>query len=279
MKNSRLKIWALIFSCSFGLLACSKSETPAEPEKVLPALNPVTVTVSGEYTVNNLPGDLTAKMEGQGMAGNGNFKPVYYSLEDGRVVPAEYANTDKWDIAFTGIYNSSIWANDGTVKFENGNTGPGFGSPARGGLYLVVDKAIDAKYYDEAKHQPRQVPIDKALLEEAYQKVTRVPVSDDQLLSRGFLTLDYFLGSGAGYAFYDFYGAMFPADKTRAHIVYNLPRAIIVKTAKGNYAKVILYSFYKGSPLSPTLASEAPYLTFKYTILKDGSKDFTKTSK
>ncbi|RZK72930.1 MAG: hypothetical protein EOO92_19340, partial [Pedobacter sp.] len=126
---------------------------------------------------------------------------------------------------------------------------------------------------------PKQVPIAKDLLDEAYDNLKTVSVNDNQLLSRGYLSLDHFLGSGAGYAFYDFYGAMFPGDKERAHIVYNLPRPILIKTAKGNYAKLIIYSFYKDSPLSPTLQSQAPYITFKYIILKDGSKDFTKISK
>ncbi|WP_285008422.1 HmuY family protein [Pedobacter faecalis] len=253
-----------------GLLSCSKGDDPA-PEKELPPLPAATVTASGEYTAT-LIGDTEASMS----TGDGVFKPVYYSLEDGRPVPEAYAATDKWDIAFTSIYNSSMWANHGEVAFENGTKGPGFGSPARGGLYLIIDPSVEARYYDQEKHQPKQVPIDKSLLDEAYDNVKTVPVADNQLLSAGYLSLDHFLGSGNGYAFYDFYGAMFPGDKERAHIVYNLPRPIIVKTAKGNYAKLIIYSFYKGSPTSPTLQSEAPYITFKYTILKDGLKDFTK---
>nr|WP_068891681.1 HmuY family protein [Pedobacter panaciterrae] len=252
--------------------SCSKDKTI--PEKELPLLPAVTVTATGEYTIT-LKGDAEAKMN----TGDGNFKPVYYSLEDGRVIPEEYAATDKWDIAFTGIYNSSIWANHGEAMFDNGNKGPGYGSPAKGGIYLVIDKDVESKYYDESKQQPKQVPIEKALLDEAYDNVKTVGIADNQLISKGYLSLDYFLGSGAGYAFYDFYGAMFPGDKNRAHIVYNLPRPIIIKTARGNYAKIIIYSFYKDSPVSPTLQSEAPYITLKYTILKDGTKDFTKINK
>ncbi|MES2454661.1 MAG: HmuY family protein [Bacteroidota bacterium] len=270
MKNHLYKL--LIFSAAL-LSGCGKDD-PATPENELPALPAITVTSSGEYTTT-LKGDLEAKMS----TGDGNFKPVYYSLEDGRAIPAEYAATDKWDIAFTSIYNSSIWANHGEAIFENGNKAPGYGSPARGGLYLVKDSGVEAKYYDESKQQPKQVPIAKDLLDEAYDNLKTVSVNDNQLLSRGYLSLDHFLGSGAGYAFYDFYGAMFPGDKERAHIVYNLPRPILIKTAKGNYAKLIIYSFYKDSPLSPTLQSQAPYITFKYIILKDGSKDFTKISK
>lgn len=270
MKSIKSHITVMLISIAALTAGCSKGGEAPVPEKQLPELPPATVTKSGEYTAT-LKGDTEAKMT----TGDGNFKPVFYSLEDGRAIPAEYAATDKWDIAFTSIYNSSIWANNGEAIFENGNKAPGYGSPARGGLYLVVDPSVEAKYYDGEKLQPKQVPIDKSLLDEAYHNVKSVSINDNQLISKGYLTLDHFLGSGAGYAFYDFYGAMFPGDKTRAHIVYNLPRTIIIKTAKGNYAKIIIYSFYKGSPLSPTLESEAPHITFKYTILKDGTKNFT----
>ncbi|MFB9076122.1 HmuY family protein [Flavobacterium procerum] len=267
--------WSLLLATALILMAsCSNSEDTQE--KPLPELAPITVTQSGEYTVKELPGDTLSTMKGKDISDSGGFKPLFYSLEDGRVIPEEYADTDKWDIAFTGIYNSSIWANHGEVIFDNGNKGPGYGSPARGGIYLVIDDAIDAKYYDKTKRRPSQVPISKSLFDEAYNNVKTVPIADNQFLSREYLTLDYFLGSGSGYSFYDFYGSMFPSDPKKAHIVYNLPRTIIIKTAKGNYAKLIIYNTYKGQPNSPTLDDKAPYLTFKYKILKDGTKDFTK---
>jgi len=270
MKTQKIIPFLLLFVGSFLIQSCSKDD-PGRPEEELPDLPPATVTKSGEYTVTELPGDLTVSMGGQDGTGDGGFKPVYYSLEDGRVVPEAYVKSDHWDIAFTGIYNSSIWANNGAAEYN-----PAKGGIGSGGAYLVVDPVIDAKYYDAVKHQPKQVPIDKSLLDEAYSNVQSVPVADPQLMTNGYLSLDYFLGSSNGYAFYDFYGAMFPGNKERGHIVYNLPRPIIIKTAKGNYAKLIIYSFYKGSPRSPTLADKAPYISFKYTILKDGSKDFTK---
>lgn len=249
------------------MAACSKKDEPQpqKQEKPLPELPAVTVTASGEYMVT-IPGDTLSRMGG----GDGSFKSVYYSLEDGRIIPQEYANTDKWDIAFTSIYNSSIWANNGKAEYN-----PGKGGNGKGGIYLVVDKNVDEKYYDQKNKRPVQVPIAKELLDEAYGNVTNVSINDSQLLTDGYLTLDYFLGSGNGYAFYDFYGVMHPGEADKAHIVYNLPRPIIIKTAKGNYAKLMIYSFYKNQPEQPTLDSDAPYITFKYTILKDGSKDFT----
>jgi len=261
------------------LVSCSK-DNDTQPEEPLPELPAVTVTASGEYLVENLAGDLTKTMEGQDGTGDGGFQTVYYSLEDGRAIPKEYANTDKWDIAFAGIYNSSIWANHGEVQFQDGTKGPGYGSPARGGLFLVVDHSVDEQYYDFDKHQPKQLPISFSYLDEAYDKVMGVTSDmESQLVSAGILSLDHFLGSGDGYAFYDFYGTMYPGNEKKTHVVYNLARPIIVKTAKGNWAKVIIYSFYKDKPVDPDRDNTAPYLTFKYAILKDGSKDFSTIEK
>ncbi|SEL98402.1 hypothetical protein SAMN05216436_10167 [bacterium A37T11] len=265
--------WILIMLLIAG--ACSKSEDGPAPEVLLPPLPPVTVTSSGTYIVNNLPGDTTQTMEGKDISDDGLFKTIYYSLEDGRTVPAEYAGTDKWDIAFAGIYNSSIWANHGEVIFENGTKGPGYGSPARGGLYLVIDPLIEGQYYNEDTKKP-VLPIPIHLFEESFEHVKEVPVENSEFLSYGYLALDHFLGSGSGYAYYDFYGSSYPGNPKKAHVVYNLPRTILIKTAKGNYAKLILYSFYKSKPVDPDRDNIAPYLSFKYSILKEGSKDFSK---
>lgn len=260
------------------LVSCSKDSDPL-PEEPLPELPAITVTATGEYLVENLAADTTQDMTGKDIT-ESSAEVLYYSLEDGRAVPKEYANTDKWDIAFSGIYNSSIWANHGEVVFADGTKGPGYGSPARGGLYLVVDSVVDRKYYNFKTYTPNVLPVPFAYLDEAYEKVTEVtPTMESKLLSKGFLSVDHFLGSGDGYAFYDFYGNMFPDNPKKTHIAYSLARPIIVKTAKGNWAKVIIYSFYKDKPVDPDRDNTAPYLTFKYAILKDGSKDFSTIEK
>lgn len=278
-KNNSLISSFRIACCGLLLapfVACSdKGETP-EPEPILPELPAITVTSSGTYTVNNLPGDTTQTMSGQDVTSDGNFQTIYYSLEDGRAIPKEYAATDKWDIAFAGIYNSSIWANHGEVQFEDGSKGPGFGSTGRGGLHLVVDSEVDSKYYDSNTHKPKVLPIPFSYLDEAYNKIAEVPAAAQaKLLSNGYLNLDHFLGSGDGYAFYDFYGTMYPGNAKKSHVVYNMARPIIIKTAKGNWAKVIIYSFYKNKPEDPDRDDKAPFISFKYTILKDKSTDFS----
>lgn len=260
------------------LFSCAKNEA-ITPDEELPPLPAITVTASGEYSVNDLPGDVTKTMDGKEVTDDGGFNTLYYSLEDGRVVPKEYANTDKWDIAFSGVYNSTIWANNGSVKYESGGSNPGYGSPARGMFYLVVDTEVDEKYYNSSTHKPVQIPIPFSYLDEAYNKISRVAVADDQFNYYGSLGLDHFLASGNGYAHYDFYGNMAPGDAKKTHVVYNMARPFIIKTAKGNYAKVILYSFYKGKPENPNRDNVAPYLSFKYTLLKGGGKDFSVLTK
>ncbi|WDF69642.1 HmuY family protein [Sphingobacterium oryzagri] len=276
-KNKAIR---LLVTCSFALFvlsltACADKGEPVEPVPVLPELPAITVTSSGTYSVTNLPGDTTQTMAGQAVTSDGNFQTIYYSLEDGRAIPKEYAATDKWDIAFAGIYNSSIWANHGEIQFEDGTKGPGFGSTGRGGLYLVVDSEVDSKYYNSNTHKPNVLPIPFTYLDEAYNKITEVPAAAQaQLLSNGYLNLDHFLGSGNGYAFYDFYGTMYPGNSKKAHVVYNMARPIIIKTAKGNWAKIIIYSFYKNKPEDPDRDHQAPFISFQYTILKDKSTNF-----
>lgn len=246
----------------FLFASCSDKDKDDDPS--LPDLPAITVTTSGTYTVNNLLGDTIARA-----GGSASFKTIYYSLEDGRAIPDAYAATDKWDIAFASIYNSSVWANNGTSAFS-----PGKGGPGKGGIYLVVDSAVDKQYFDDAHQRPAAVPIAENLMEDAFNKVKMVTIADDQWLINGYLTLDHFNGSTNGYAFYDFYGQMYPGDSEKAHVVYCLPRTIIVKTAKGNYAKLMIYSFYKDKPANPDIHTAAPYITFKYTINKDGNKTF-----
>jgi hypothetical protein len=257
MRISFILLTAVLFA------ACSDKDKQ-DTTTLLPELPAATVTASGEYTVTNLAGDTLAKA-----GGSGAFKTIYYSLEDGRVVPEAYKATDKWDIAFASIYNSSIYANNGSAEYN-----PGKGGPGKGGIYLVIDSSIDKQYYDYAKNRPAAVPVPQNLVAQAYSNITTVPVADDKLISNGYLTLDKFNGSSDGYAFYDFYGQLYPGDETRAHVVYTLPRAIIVKTAKGNYVKLIITSFYKDSPANPDIHTAAPYITFKYAINKDGNKTF-----
>lgn len=51
-------------------------------------------------------------------------------------------------------------------------------------------------------------------------------------------------------------------------------RIILVRTANGLYAKMRILSYYRGAPDSPTIDSEARYVTFEYLLQPDGSRMF-----
>lgn len=250
----RIAYAAIIVTTS---VACSSDDpAPAEEEE---HEEPVT---SGVYTVVNLAADSTATSVS-------NAVTLYYSLEENRIIPASQKQTANWDIAFLGIYNSSIAANNGTGQFS-----PGYGGPGKGGIYLLKYADIDAQYYG-TPGQPLKSPPARALFDEAFNRITTVPVADDQFLTSKFIELDYFGPSKDGWAYYDFYGQMYPdrPSSEKSHICYALPRPLIVRTAKGNYAKIIIFSMYKGSPDDPDRSDKAGFITLKYAIQKDGTKN------
>ncbi|WP_295128984.1 HmuY family protein [uncultured Chitinophaga sp.] len=52
-------------------------------------------------------------------------------------------------------------------------------------------------------------------------------------------------------------------------------RTIVLRTAAGKYAKLQMISLYKGNPAAPTLQTPVPYLTFKYFVQANGSRNLT----
>ncbi|WP_430612785.1 HmuY family protein [Flavobacterium sp. JP2137] len=50
-------------------------------------------------------------------------------------------------------------------------------------------------------------------------------------------------------------------------------RTFVFRTNKGNYAKLEMQGIYKGHPAVPTRESEPNYLTFRYFVQKDGSRN------
>ncbi len=64
---------------------------------------------------------------------------------------------------------------------------------------------------------------------------------------------------------------MFPDNPQKKHVVYTMPRVMIVKTHKGHYAKLIMENIYKDSPANPDRTNKPGYITFRYSIQMDGS--------
>lgn len=125
------------------------------------------------------------------------------------------------------------------VVTNNGNVAgtPGFGGPGQGRMVIV---------------------------EAPYDQVHTAP-GDDVFENKGVAGVGWDSGSGYGWYFYSLSN----------HIAVPVRnRTFIVKTATGKFAKLALLNIYKGNPPVVTdLFWPAPYLTFKYFVQENGSRD------
>lgn len=184
---------------------------------------------------------------------------VYYSLEERKDVPLVNAKTTRWDIAFNGLYNSFISANNGKNE-----TNSGFGSNGVGGLTIVQ------KPYDE---------------------VVDIPADAEFKTAGGLVGTDDAgaFGQGIGWYLYDFGASVVATGADKQHVAYALgsplkllngttlaARTIIVRTAKGNYAKIKMISCYKNAFTPDLWFKNTPhmYFTFEYTLAPKGSLKF-----
>jgi hypothetical protein len=106
------------------LVACSKKDAGLD------------ITKGNSLTIKDLVGDTSASMQGGGTAG---FKNLYFSFATGAAVTISDADktTTKWDLAFTGPYNSEVYINYGGYKYNPGYNGPGKGA------VIQIDKPFD----------------------------------------------------------------------------------------------------------------------------------------
>lgn len=114
---------------------------------------------------------------------------------------------------------------------------PGYGGPGKG-VMVAVDKP--------------------------YDQVTEAP-SDEVFNASGNSGAGWDNGSGYGWFFYSL----------QNHICVPIKnRTFVLRTATGNYAKLELLNIYKGNPAVVTdLFWPAPYLTFRYFVQTDGSRN------
>jgi hypothetical protein len=206
--------------------------------------------------------------------------PMFFSLEKFSSVAIGYRSTERWDIAFSGIYRSEITPNNGRY------TGFGYGTSATGGL-LVLDTP--------------------------YDKVTDIPDdSQFQLPGRTGLDDQGFFGAPLGHAIYTYFGNFLRPDKMKEldnadpvirsdadsyqHMMYCLsqataeafktglngkplrPRTIIIRTAAGNYAKMETQSIFQGI-LDPWAMHRdkniaMPVYSFRYIVVKASERRY-----
>lgn len=201
--------------------------------------------------------------------------PLLFSLEKFTSVHNGYKTSTRWDICFLGV---NIESNNGS------KAGYGYGSSAIGGL-LLLDSAFSAV----------------AAVPEGYPFV--IP---------GNYGLNDFMGSGLGHALYSFlsnpiYPEIIELDghpdpekslmaKQYKHMIYYLsedlanlfpsdkfpdndwlrPRTFIVRTANGNYAKLEMQSYYKGTVNPKEMSRKLPqnYHSFRYMVIPASEKRF-----
>jgi len=233
----------IVTAIALLITSCSKSSDPAPTTE--PEVNTGTVAFNKLITVLNFGADMPA-----GSQPLDQQAPIYFSLENNSAVQLDYKLTNRWDISFSSIYRSFMSGNNGADK-----SNPGTGGPGKGGIVCL------AKNFDEVV----EIPDDSQ-----FKTGTAAVGTDD---SGAF-------GEGTGYYLYDF-GGTIKGDGSydSQHVAFALSdtRTVIVRTAKGNYAKIQVLSLYKDLLDPKTWKRDSPhtYLSFKYVLAKAGSKTFT----
>lgn len=201
-------------------VACSKKNDPA-------------VLQDGKSRViKDLMGDTSATVGG---GGTGSFRPLYFSFtkNDSIVVATSDKASLKWDLAFTGPYNSEVYVNSGTDE-----NNPGYGGPGKGAVIVA------------------NVPYDDVDMAPSYEAFESSAISKIGWDSPG--------SGGIGWFFYSL-------DNHICVPVKN--RTFLIRTASGRYAKLEILNIYKGNPPVVTdLFWPSPYLTFRYFVQEDGSR-------
>jgi len=231
----------LLLTLCFVLAACSKEDTDIAPDYE-----------DGKSTVvYDLAGDTDASV-GDGVDGKTkrDFKTFLFRFKDKKQIwlnnatdSAKYMKTLDWDIAFTYIYNSIVYVNHGAV-----NNSPGFGGPGKAAIILAT-KNVNGQVADMR-----------------YDEIETVPDNADFEHTQGFVGWQGWPQPG-NFGWYNY-----SMTTHLARPIVN--RAFILRTAEGKYAKLELLNVYKGNPPTVTdLFWPAPYLTFRYFVQEDGSKN------
>lgn len=100
--------------------------------------------------IADLMGDTAATMsEGE------SFKTLYFSFTTGSAVQVseEEKTSNKWDLAFTGPYNSEVYVNNGLYEYN-----PGYGGAGKG---AVIQQDVP---YDNVNTAPSSADFDAAAL-------------------------------------------------------------------------------------------------------------------
>ena len=246
-KYSSLLLMGLVISM---VSACSKddagnNEGPLEPGKV-------------EFYKIQRVGNLAAETDD--LNPTVPKKAVYFSLEDKQEVALNMAKTLRWDLGLSGLYNSFVSGNNGDNTSNFGAGGPG-----KGGVMIV---------------------------EKPFNEVVNIPADAEFRTGVGLIGTDNMgdFGEGIGWYIYDFGGGIIgDGSFEKSHVAYALgspvkmktgimapARTLIVRTSRGNYAKIKMISCYKNAYSPDLWFRNTPhmYFSFEYVLVPKGSTKF-----
>jgi hypothetical protein len=189
----------------------------------------------------DMPGDTLASMGGESGKEVRPFYTILFSLREQKPVwmvtasdSVNYLATDKWDLAFTGPYNSEIFLNNSRWMYN-----PGYGGPADRTAVIMVNQA-----YDDVNLAPDDAEFNKS-----------------DIVKIGWASS----ASSAGWFFYSLTNHICVPIKNRTYLL---------RLSDGKYAKLEVQNIYKGNPPVVTdLFWPAPYISFRYFVQEDGSGD------
>lgn len=161
-----------------------------------------------------------------------------FSLEQNKEIDSKYAKTRLWDISFDNMFSSFIDIN---------NKKDGYGQDGIGGGGIIMIK----KKFEDVIDIPSDIEF----------RTGGEPYGPD---ASGDMAVS---GYPDGWFRYDY----------NTHVCYPIEdHTLVVRTARGNYAKLEIQSVYKDELDREkwTKNSKMTYYTFRYVLAKKGSKTF-----
>ena len=248
---------AILALVAILVTACSKKNDPVSTKPTGPTEAGTAVPYYTLETVSNLADSLSNSDT------TGIEPPYFFSLTYQTNQPASYAKTAYWDLCFSSTDNSFLSANNNTDPTNFGYQGAG-----KGGITIVAQNFEDVT----------DIPADSQFQTGA----ATIGTDSHGAFANTATTIGWYL--------YDYAGTVVgdgSADKV--HVAYamgnpltlangtTLPgHTVILRLAKGDYAKIKMISCYKNTLTPALMFANTPHMffTFQYVIVPAGSTKF-----
>lgn len=203
----------------------------------------VTLEDGKSTVIYDLAGDTGASM-GDGVDGKEKrpFFPFLFRFSDKQQIwvktaadSAAFLQTTDWDICFSGVYNSLVSCNGGSLV-----SNPGFGGPGKSTGIVMIDKP--------------------------YNLVTLAP-ADEEFTTAGYSGTGWDSGNGFGWFFYSLNNHIAIPIKNRTFVL-RTAKGLFAKLE-------IINVYQGNPPTVTDLNWPAPYYTFRYYVQADGSRNLS----